>query len=638
MPDNRAKPGAAERLQAKLRAGVEHHQRGEFRQAQMLYEQALALRPSSVEALQLLGMLAGQTGDHARAAKLLGRAVSVGPRNTQLLYNYGLALQQSRRFDEALASYDAALAMKPDYAQAHCNRGAMLQRLKRLDEALASYDRALVLQPNMAEALGNRGAALKELGRFEEAIADFERALAIDPSANKVLAHLLHAKTIICDWRDLQALLDRHAAALARPDNTTTPFALIALGDDPGLQLAAARTAMRAEHGAPRQRRRPRRRGHGDKIRVGYYSSDFREHATSYLMAEVLEAHNPQRFELYAFSFGPPADDGMRARIASAFHKFTDISAMTDSAVAELSAALGIDIAVDLKGLTVDARPGLFAEGCAPIQVNFLGYPGTMGADFIDYIIADRVVIPADHQQYFSEKAAYLPHSYQPNDSKRRIAERVPSKQECGLPESGFVFCSFNNSYKIVPEVFGGWMRLLVAAPGSVLWLLEDNAVARRNLQREAEARGVTADRLVFAPRVPLAEHLARHKLADLFLDTWPCNAHTTASDALWAGLPVLTRAGHTFTGRVAASVLHAVGLPELVTETQADYEALAGALAAAPEKMAALKAKLESQRRTSPLFDGALFAKHLEAAYEAMMARQQAGAAPDVIEIAPLD
>jgi predicted O-linked N-acetylglucosamine transferase (SPINDLY family) len=347
-------------------------------------------------------------------------------------------------------------------------------------------------------------------------------------------------------------------------------------------------------------------------------------------MAEIFERHDRSRFEVTAFSFGPEKQDAMRARVSKAFERFVDVRGLQDAGVAALARKLSVDIAVDLKGHTEDARPGIFAQRAAPVQVAYLGYPGTMGAGYMDYIIADATVIPEAHKEHYTEKVVWLPDSYQANDSTRPISSRTYSRGLEGLPETGFVFCCFNANYKFLPGTFDAWMRILKHVQGSVLWLIEDNAEAVANLRKEAVRRGVDAGRLVFAGRLPQAEHLARQRLADLFLDTLPCNAHTTTSDALWAGLPVLTRSGETFAGRVAASLLKAVGLPELVVATQEAYEALAIALASDPARLAAIRRKLSAARLTSPLFDAARFAHNIEAAYVAMHERHLAGALPD--------
>jgi len=364
----------------------------------------------------------------------------------------------------------------------------------------------------------------------------------------------------------------------------------------------------------------------GSKIRIGYFSADFHNHATMFLMAQVFERHDRSRFELVAFSFGPDTQDAMRARAVAAFDQFLDVRTRSDEAVAALSRELGIDIAVDLKGYTEHERTGIFALRAAPIQVNYLGYPGTMGAPFIDYLIADPVLIPAEARVQYTEKIAYLPHSYQPNDTHRIIADRVFTREELGLPEKGFVFCCFNSSYKITPQVFDVWVRILQQVPGSVLWLFKEHAATELNLRREAVQRGLDPARLVFAPRMELPEHLARHRQADLFLDTLPYNAHTTASDALWTGLPVLTCMGQSMASRVAASLLHALELPELVTQTEQDYEALAVSLAQTPDKLRTLCTKLQENRLTSPLFDTDMFTRDIERLYTRMHTRHLQG------------
>jgi len=350
----------------------------------------------------------------------------------------------------------------------------------------------------------------------------------------------------------------------------------------------------------------------------------------------MLEQHDKDAFEIYAFKLHPGPPDETSLRLFSAVTQVIDLSDKSDRNAAQLARALNLDIAIDLGGHTVDSRTGIFAQRCAPVQVNHLGFPGTLGAPYYDYVLADSTVIPEDQRQHYVEKVVYLPHCYQPNDSQRKISQRVFSRSEVGLPENGFVFCCFNNGYKILPATFDGWMRILQAVEGSVLWLLDHNPVATRNLQREAQARGIDANRLIFAARMPLADHLARHQLADLFIDTLPYNAHTTASDALWAGLPVLTCMGTSFAARVAASLLRTMDLPELITHTQATYESRAIELAMDPDTLRAIKSRVLAHRETSPLFNARLFTRHLEAAYRTMQSRQQAGLPPEHFSVAP--
>jgi predicted O-linked N-acetylglucosamine transferase (SPINDLY family) len=371
-----------------------------------------------------------------------------------------------------------------------------------------------------------------------------------------------------------------------------------------------------------------------DRIHVGYVSADFHHHATAMLAAGMFECHDRSSFVVTAISIGPRDASEMRHRLERSFDRFVDASVLSDAALLSLIEEAEIDILVDLKGFTEDERTRIFASRAAPIQVSYLGYPATMGADFIDYLICDRVLVPEPSRQYFSEKLAYLPHSYQVNDAKREISDRKINRPDCDLPLTGFVFCCFNKSYKINPEIFDCWMGLLRQIDGAVLWLLDDNPTATANLRTEAAARGIDAARLVFAKQQPIADHLARHQLADLFLDTLPCNAHTTTSDALWSGLPVLTQIGETFAGRVAASLLNAVGLPELIATTRDDYAKLALALARDPERLASLKAKLTQNRLTTPLFNTEMTTRHIERAYQEMYQRHRRGLPPGDIEV----
>jgi predicted O-linked N-acetylglucosamine transferase (SPINDLY family) len=376
------------------------------------------------------------------------------------------------------------------------------------------------------------------------------------------------------------------------------------------------------------------KRPKSQKIRIGYFSADFHDHATGYLMAELFELHNKTQFELIGFSFGPIANDVMRQRLAKSFDQFIEMGRKSDIEIAQLSRDLNIDLAIDLKGFTKDSRTGIFSYRAAPIQVNYLGYPGTMGADYIDYIIADKTLITLESQSYYLEKVVYLPDSYQVNDRKRLILDRAFTRQELGLPENDFIFSCFNNNFKILPATFASWMRVLKAVEGSTLWLFQDNPWVEDNLKKEALNHGIDPGRIIFAERMPLSEHLARHQQADLFLDTAPYNGHTTASDALWTGLPVLTLMGESFASRVAASLLNAIGLPELITNTQEEYEALAIELAIHPHKLADIKLKLAKNRLTTPLFDTPLFTKNLEAAYIKMYERYQDDLEPDHITI----
>ena len=438
----------------------------------------------------------------------------------------------------------------------------------------------------------------------------------------------------ICDWINFDTECAHLISSVKNKKANTNPFAFLGISSSSDDQLQCAKSWVAEKHPASHKSIWRGEHYRHDRIRVAYVSADFHQHATSYLTAGMFENHDKSRFEIAAISIGPDDNSEIRQRLKDSFEHFIDVTTLSDEKIASRIREAEIDILIDLKGFTQDARTNVFAPRPAPIQVNYLGYPGTMGASYIDYVIADQTVVPDECRKFYSEKIAILPNTYQVNDRKRVISDKAFNRSDVGLPSQGFVFCCFNNKYKITPHVFDRWMRILKQVEGSVLWLLEDNASSASNLKKEAVARGVSVERLVFAKRVPLPEHLARHKLADLFLDTLPYNAHTTASDALWAGVPVLTRIGETFAGRVAASLLNAIGLPELITTTSEAYEQMAIDLATHPEKLAAIKRKLAENRLTTPLFDTKLFTKHIEAAYTMMYERHQAGLPPDHIVV----
>jgi predicted O-linked N-acetylglucosamine transferase (SPINDLY family) len=619
---------------ALLMNAVRAHQAGDLAGAERLYGAVLRASPRHAQALYLLGFLHFQRGQFDDAERLIGQSLQVNPQWPDAWYNRGCALQRLQRNAEAASCFERAVTLKPDYDEAWTNRGVALLAQRRHAEALESFNRALALKPHDREALSNRGTTLFELKRYDEASADYDALLQAAPDFPYALGNAALARAYCCDWRRLTQDREQIHAALQSGRPVVSPHATTLIVDDPMDQLRAAQTwvAERCPEMPPLWRGERYRH---DRIRVAYLSADYHSHATAYLAAGLFEAHDKARFETTSVSFGPDDSSEMRQRLVRAFARFIDVRDMSDHAVATLLKEMEIDIAVDLKGFTQDARPGILAHRPAPVQVNYLGHPGTMGARYIDYLIADRALVPEGQERCYSEKIVCLPGSYQANDRKRRISERTPKRAEEGLPDTGFVFCSFNGSFKITPEVFDIWMRLLKILDGSVLWLLDDNPAAVRNLKREAEARNVSAQRLVFAPRRPLDQHLARHRLADLFLDTLPCNAHTTASDALWAGLPVLTCTGNTFAGRVAASLLLAVGLPELITDALSSYETVAMKLAHAPAALAQLKAKLAPERNTAPLFDTERFARHLESAYVTMWERTQRGLPREAFSVA---
>lgn len=551
-------------------------------------------------------------------------------------YNRGLALQQLGRYEEALADYEHVLETRPADAEALNNRGNVLHELKRYAGALAAYESALSVRPDYVDALYNRAMTLMLLMRPGEAVAAYRKLLEVAPDYEYAKGRLLQASLACCDWSRYDVLVDAIERDIAAGKCAIEPFAYLAIAGSAQSQRRCAEIYGARFKAAPLLPRAAPRCTDG-KIRVGYVAGEFRHHATGFLMVGLFELHDRNRFELFAFDKGGDDGSDVRQRMNRAFDEIVDIRGMDDETAGAAIRARDIDLLIDLNGFTGMARPGIFAARPAPLQINYQIFPGTLAMSCFDYVIADRIVIPPEHEAHYSEKVVCLPDSYQVNDSKRQIANHTPTRAECGLPEQAFVFCCFNNNYKITPPVFDVWMRLLAKIDGSVLWLLEDNPDASLNLRREAVARGVAADRLVFAPRLELAHHLARHRCADLFLDTLPCNAHTSASDALWAGLPVLTCLGAAFPGRVAASVLTAAGLPELIARDLARYEECALTLARSPATLAELRDRLARTRTTCALFDTARHYRHLEAAYVAIWARHVRGEAPHAFSVPAL-
>jgi predicted O-linked N-acetylglucosamine transferase (SPINDLY family) len=651
-------------------------ERGQFLEAERFCAAILGVQPGHFVALQILAMAQARRGLSIEALASCDKALAIQPEHAGVLHNRGAILQELERFGEALASYDKALAVRPDFAETHYNRGVVLHalkrfeaalssyqealairpahaatlnnrgitlhELKRFEEALSSYDQALEVERDRAGTFNNRGYALQELNRFEEARASFEQAIALDPAHKHALGGVADCALKLCDWTRRDELSGELRRQVTQAGSIVYPFVLLGYSDDAALHLRGARQFIRDRIGVlPRPLwsaaggRDARIRS--DRIKLVYMSTDFRAHPVAQLVAELFELHDRSRFEVIGVSLGPDDGSDMRARLIRAFDQYYDVRTTPDREVARLLHELGTDIVVDLNGYTMGCRPEILAWRPAPVAVNYLGYPGTMGVDFIDYVIADPIVLPFDRQPCYAEKIVHLPDCYQANDRKRAIAERAPRREDVGLPARGFVFCCFNGAWKISPAVFDVWMRLLAVVDGSVLWLLHERKEAEANLRREAAARGVDPARLVFAGRMPLDDHLARHRLADLFLDTLPYNAHTTASDALWAGLPVLTACGESFAGRVAASLLNAVGLPDLVTENLDRYEAMARKLADHASLLDGFRERLERNRLQYPLFDSARFCGHIETAFGTMWERWQRGQSPESFSVAAL-
>ncbi len=598
------------------------------------YRKVLALDPANVQARFNLGCIHLQMKQFDAALECMDRVIERAPERPEPYNNRGTALLRLGRYAEAVAAFSRALEIHPQSAEAYNNRGEAQLQLRNLDSALADVRRAVELRPQQGESRFLMGRLLREMKRYDEALQQFSVAQRLPAPLAMLQSEIVTAKVHGCIWQNLDEDLLQLQRDIRAGKTVIEPFSALSVFDQPALHKEIASCLVERDLPASAALGAIPVRARGEKIRIGYYSADFRNHPSAHLIAELIEVHDRERFELFAFSVSPQVQDSMRERLVAAFDHFLDVHERSDLDIARLSRELEVDIAVDLMGFTQATRLRCFSYRCAPVQVSYLAYPGTTGASYMDYVIADKVVIPPHAQADFAEKVVYLPHSYQVNDSQRKVADRTFSRSELGLPASGFVFCCFNNNFKILPPTFDGWMRILHAVEGSVLWLLEDNPIAAQNLRREAVLRGISADRLVFARRVPMDEHLARQRGADLFLDTLPYNAHTTASDALWVGLPVLTCAGQSFASRVAASLLHAVGLPELVTETQAAFEARAIELARDAIQLQRIREKLGDWGPRSPLFNARLFAQHVESAYTTMVDRCYQGLAPDVIVV----
>lgn len=630
-PQNDAAAKPPEMDQAFLIRAVELQGQGQEQEAERLFRLYLGVHPHDPIALYSLAVILLKRGDVATALPLLEQGTQRNPGFAPLWAAYASAQQATGLRDEALASYDKALAAKPDYIEALVNSGALLRESHQHLAALERFNKVLTINPNYESALGNCAILLTEFKRSEQAIAMFQRLLSINPRYDYGLGLLSYERLHACDWTDFDTTSAAIVQGVRAGERVCKSLGFMALSDSAADHQRCARTF--AEHRFPPAARllwNGERYQH-ERIRIAYISPDLREHPVGHLMAGIFERHDKHRFETIAISLGVDDSSRLRERMVKAFDHFIDARQMTSRQIAQTMREMEVDVAIDLAGYTSDSRTDVFSHRPAPVQVNYLGYPGTLGLACIDYIIADRHVIPPEHQAFYDEKVVYLPDSYLPTDGGIQIAERTPTRAECGLPDDGVVFCSFNHDYKISPHMFEVWMRLLQQVPGSVLWLMSRNESSQKNLRQHAERLGVAGDRLVFAKRVPRVEdHLARYRQADMFLDTHPYNAHTTAADALMAGLPVVTYMGQAFPARVAGSLLTTVGLPELVTHSLADYEALALKLATSPALLTDVKARLAHQKANTPLFDTPRFCRNLEGIYTAMWRKAQLGDATD--------
>ena len=596
---------------------------------------ALKLNPKLFQAYNHCGIALIELNRPEEAIENWNNAIKIKPDFAEAYNNLGNAFYELKKFDESLKNYDKAINIKPNFAEAYNNRASALRHLNQFNSALDSCNAALEINTNFAEAYINRGIIFTELKNLNSAIKSYESAFKINPDADYLLGRLIAAKNDLCNWNFFEENLAKLKNNAEKGKKSAAPFYLLNNCDLPELQKKFTEKFVKEEYPKeniiePLNKRKPNK-----KIRLGYYSADFCNHPVSHLIANLFEFHDKSKFEIIAFSFSPERDDEMSKRISNAFDQFIIVNSKTEKEISLLSRKLEIDIAIDLMGFTKNNKFNIFVNRCAPIQINYLGYPGTSGSDCIDYIIGDKIVIPKQSQKTFSEKIIYLPNSYMVNDPTKKISNKIITRKEFGLPKNSFVFCCFCKNYKITPNIFNIWMKLLNKVSGSVLWLFEENSIAAKNLRLEASKRGVDEKRIIFAKRLSsLAEHFARHKLADLFLDTFPYTAQTTCSDALWAGLPVLTRVGESFASRVSGSLLNAIDLDELITNTDEKYENIAIKLATNQNYMNKVKNKLEKNRLSKPLFNIKLYTKHIESAYKTTYERYNNNLPIDNIEV----
>jgi protein O-GlcNAc transferase len=651
---------------ADLNEALALYGQGKLNEAETKILAILKGEPRHIEALKILGSIKIRLEALAEARKIFEEIVSIQPNSADALSNLAYVLFLLNLLNEALSLCDKALAISPNSFAAWVMRGNVLFHTNRLDDALVSYDNALKVSNHDLEALIGRGSVLAKLGRTDEAVGTFDKIPILQSSANlykranlqKSLGlyaaaardyrqlvrvppfilpawqGLLSCAMDSCDWNGFSEPREKILTALDSGERID-PLLIMRITDNPAQHLKAAKAV--APRAAPRQYAPAPKKSQGSRLRIAYVSPDFRVHPLAYLIPELLERHDRGRFEVIGVSLGPSDNSDIGVRIAKSFEQFQDMKTYSDDQIVAIMRQMQVDIAIDLAGYTSQARPTIFARRVAPIQVSYLGYCGTSGADYVDYLLADRIVVPIEEQRFFTEKIIYLPDSFMVADSTQPISGVIPSRRECGLPEEAFVFCCFNKNYKITQPVFDVWMRLLRSIEGGVLWLSENLGHGQKNLQDYAKTKGIDPRRIIFAPSLPQrTDHFARHQLADLFLDTLPYNAHTTACDVLFSGVPVITVLGSTFPSRVAASLLHAVGLPELVTESLPDYEALAFKLARESGYLTEIKSKLARNRGTHPLFDTARLTRHIEAAYTKMWEINQRGEAPRNFAVEP--
>ena len=614
--------------------GVVYQKLKNFDQAILQYKKAIDIKNQYLDALVNLANVLKEKKQFQEAIKNYDLAINLNPNLAELYNNKGNALKEIRKFEEAIKNYDLAINLNPNLAELYNNKGNALKELRKFEEAIKNYDLAINLNSNFAEAYFNLATAYQDVKQFEKAVLNYEKSLILDNKIPFCKGYLLHAKMLCCDWYGLNELYEEIYEDIEKNNYSATPFGYQAICDDESSLQKCAQIYSNKRFPEIKNKFFEKKPHKNKKIRIGYLCGEFREQATSILMTEIWEKHNKNDFEIIAFDSGWDDKSPRRNRIINAFDKFLDISNLSDFDAAKLIHEERIDILINLNGFFGTGRPVVFSYKPAGVQINYLGFPGTIGSKYIDYIFCDQTVIPPPSKKFYNEKIIYLPDSYQSNDTKRSISNKIFLRQELSLPNESFVFCCFNNNYKITPNMFDIWTRLLNKVNNSVLWLIEGNAEATLNLKKEFKIRNIDSSRIIFAKRMKLEDHLARHKNADLFLDTLPYNAHTTASDSLWAGLPVLTFLGNTFPGRVAASLLRALDLPEMITYSENEYIDKAEDFAFNPKKLKLIKDKLNFNKFTKPLFNSELFCRNLENTFKIIFDKYNKGLAPEDISL----
>ena len=657
-------------MHSKFNQAINFFENGNLNESKKLCLEILEDEPKNFDILHLLGIISFQLKDYKKSSELISQAIKVNPNDAETYNNQAFVLKKINRLedaveslkkaiklkpdfieaynglghllvelnqlDAALKNFDKAIEINPNFSEAYNNRGNILNKLNRYTESIESYDKAISINPNFAEAYNNRGGVQKDRKLYEDAQKSYEKAIKIKPNLDFMLGSLIYTKLHLCDWKSFDENLKKIEENIIKGNKSITPFASLLLLNSPSLQRKAAEIYFNAKYNSKNIFKSFEERPKNKKIRVGYFSADFRKHVMSDLLIHLFECHDKSKFELLGFSFIPGKPDLMHNEIKKKFDQFFDVSIKTDKEIAQLSKDMNIDIAIDLMGYTTNARTGIFKESCAPIKINFLGYPGTLGTNLYDYIIADKILIPKKYQKDYSEKIVYLPDTYRPDHSAKKVSNKIFTKEELGLPKNSFVFCCFNNNFKVTPNVFNIWMNILKNVKDSVLWLMikGDNQTVKNHLKNEALKKGVESNRVIFAGRMSLSDHLARLKLANLFIDTMPYNAHTTACDALWVDLPVITLSGETFASRVGASILNAIGLNELITLSDKEFEDLAIELANNPKKLQQIKNKLSNNKNSKPLFNTKLYAKNIESVFNKIHIRHLNKLKPEHIEI----